>query len=43
MNATLQEVDTVWSIDDAADAHDAMDWFDALESDASRKAESKTR
>ena len=36
--ATLQELDEHWSIDDLADAHDAMDIMIELETASSRAA-----
>jgi hypothetical protein len=38
MNATLQEIETHWSIDDVQDAHIALDLRDSLERKAHKQA-----
>lgn len=39
--ATLQEIETHWSIDDLADAHEALDLKTALETAARARARGK--
>lgn len=41
--ATLQEIETWWSIDDLADAHEALDVKQALEAAALERSKSSGR
>ncbi len=41
--ATLQEIETHWSIDDLADAHEALDLKTALETAARARARGRER
>lgn len=36
--ATLQEIESHWSIDDLADAHEMLDAYEAAEREAARRS-----
>ena len=43
LNVTKHEIETTWCYDDVLEAHDMLDMFDAIQSDAMKAAQADAR